>query len=130
MVSLMVALGRKTSSWSIRKKTNGSKYAAKQANEVTSESASKNLLRRALLEDASGATSNAALGEALADAMKSNSALTTLQLNGHVGDVRGVALCEALKSNMALKTLIFQTSVSDAAGVALGEALKSNTVLT
>ena len=62
--------------------------------------------------------------------MKSNSALTTLQLNGHVGDVRGVALCEALKSNMALKTLIFQTSVSDAAGVALGEALKSNTVLT
>ena len=69
---------------------------------------------------------------ALAEALKTNSALTTLHLGGNrIGDEGAWALAEALKTNSALTTLhLSGNSLGDEGAWALAEALKTNSALT
>jgi hypothetical protein len=70
--------------------------------------------------------------KALADALKSNTALRTLRLDTNSIQNEGVtALAHALKENTALRTLhLDNNSIEDAGAKALAEALKNNTNLT
>ena len=69
---------------------------------------------------------------ALAEALKTNSVLTTLDLwVNSIGDEGARALAEALKTNGVLTTLkLGETSIGDEGARALAEALKTNGVLT
>ena len=69
---------------------------------------------------------------ALAEALKTNGALTTLDLMGNsIGDEGARALAEALKTNGALTTLNLQgNSIGTEGARALAEALKTNGALT
>jgi len=68
----------------------------------------------------------------LAEALKTNSTLTTLDLYGHsIRNARAKALAEALKTNSALTTLNLQENLIGSDGAkALAEALKTNSALT
>ncbi|KAK5809404.1 hypothetical protein F5H01DRAFT_381781 [Linnemannia elongata] len=68
----------------------------------------------------------------LAEALKTNSALTTFDLyNNSIGDDGAKALAEALKTNSALTTLSLQgNSIGSDGAKALAEALKINSALT
>ena len=69
---------------------------------------------------------------ALAEALKSNTALTKLWLHDNkIGDSGSVAIAEALKSNTVLTELrLDSNNIGDSGAVAIAEALKSNTALT
>ena len=69
---------------------------------------------------------------ALAEALKTNSALTALHLYGsRMGDEGSRALAEALKTNSALTTLhLDSNSIGNEGARALAEALKTNSALT
>ena len=69
---------------------------------------------------------------ALAGALKTNTALTTLYLgNKNIGNEGAVALAGALKTNTALTTLDLKWSnIGDEGAAALAGALKTNTALT
>ena len=71
-----------------------------------------------------------AAAEALGEAVKANTALTTLQLERELCDAAGKVLGEALETNTSLTELRLSGNVSDAVGAALGAALKTNTSLT
>ncbi|KAG0041328.1 hypothetical protein BGZ89_007519, partial [Linnemannia elongata] len=68
----------------------------------------------------------------LAKALKTNSTLTTLDLQGNsIGDDGAKALAEALKTNSTLTTLnLYNNSIGDDGAKALAEALKTNSTLT
>ncbi|KAG0375297.1 hypothetical protein BGX24_009306, partial [Mortierella sp. AD032] len=70
--------------------------------------------------------------KALAEALKTNSALITLDLKGNsIGDDGAQALSEALKANLTLTTLDLKVnSIRDSGAQALAEALKANSTLT
>ncbi|KAG9061059.1 hypothetical protein KI688_007688 [Linnemannia hyalina] len=70
--------------------------------------------------------------ERLAEALKTNSTLTTLDLqHNSIGDNGAQALSEALKVNSTLTTLDLQhNSIEDNGAQALSEALKTNSTLT
>ncbi|KAG0375797.1 hypothetical protein BGX24_008647 [Mortierella sp. AD032] len=67
----------------------------------------------------------------LAEALKTNSTLTTLDLkHNSIGDNGAKTLAEALKTNSTLTTLYLQgNSIGDSGAQALAEALKSNSTL-
>ncbi|KAG0374146.1 hypothetical protein BGX24_010795, partial [Mortierella sp. AD032] len=69
---------------------------------------------------------------ALSKALTTNSTLATLNLNSNaIGDNGAVALSEALKINSTLTTLHLKfNSIGEKGAVALSEALKSNSTLT
>jgi hypothetical protein len=69
--------------------------------------------------------------KALAEALKTNSALTTLDLRANsIGDDGAKALAEALKTNSTLTTLdLWENSIGDDGAKALAEALKTNPAL-
>ena len=70
---------------------------------------------------------------ALAEALKKNTTLTTLNIvdNHRLGNFGVIALAEALKENKTLKTLnISHNMIYKEASSALAEALKINTTLT
>ncbi|KAI8598054.1 hypothetical protein EDD21DRAFT_407131 [Dissophora ornata] len=67
---------------------------------------------------------------ALSEALKTNTTLTTLNLeNNSIGNEGALALSEALKTNTALITLdLTNNSIGEEGALALSEALKTNTV--
>jgi hypothetical protein len=69
---------------------------------------------------------------ALAEALRTNTSLTTLELyNNQIGDAGAVALAEALRTNTSLTTLnLSGNQIGDAGAVALAIALRTNTSLT
>lgn len=69
---------------------------------------------------------------AIAEALKSNTAVEKLWLNNNtIGDSGAAALAEALESNTALRWLFLQTNtIGDSGAAAIAESLKSNTALT
>ncbi|KAG0358602.1 hypothetical protein BGZ54_010353 [Gamsiella multidivaricata] len=70
--------------------------------------------------------------EILAEALKTNSTLTTLNLESNsIGDNGALALSEALKTNSTLTSLDLQyNSIRENGALALSEALKTNSTLT
>ncbi|KAF9536772.1 hypothetical protein EC957_009735, partial [Mortierella hygrophila] len=70
--------------------------------------------------------------KALAEALKTNSILTTLDLGGNsIGSDGAKALAEALKTNSTLTTLnLWYNSIGSDEAKALAEALKTNSTLT
>ncbi|KAG0074772.1 hypothetical protein BGZ92_003201 [Podila epicladia] len=70
-------------------------------------------------------------GQALGEALKTNSTLATLNVQDNsIGDKGGKALGEALKTNSTLATLdLRDNSIRDNGGQALAEALKTNSTL-
>ncbi|KAG0014464.1 hypothetical protein BGZ82_001746 [Podila clonocystis] len=68
----------------------------------------------------------------LAEALKTNSTLTTLDLEGNsIGENRAQALAEALKTNSTLTTLnLSSNAIGENGAQALAEALKTNSTLT
>ena len=70
--------------------------------------------------------------EALAEGLRTNGALKTLDLSSNsIGDAGAQALAEALKTNEALTQLFLRSnSIGDAGAQALAEALKTNEALT
>ncbi|KAK3819060.1 MAG: hypothetical protein J3R72DRAFT_529307 [Linnemannia gamsii] len=70
--------------------------------------------------------------EPLAEALKTNSTLTTLNLRGNsIGHNGAKALAEALKTNSTLTTLdLWNNSIGSDGAKALAEALKTNSTLT
>ncbi|KAG0050177.1 hypothetical protein BGZ83_005043 [Gryganskiella cystojenkinii] len=70
--------------------------------------------------------------QTLAEALKTNSTLTTLNLsNNKIGDIEAQALAEALKTNSTLTTLtLLYNQIRDIGAQALAEALKTNNTLT
>ncbi|KAF9176758.1 hypothetical protein BGZ50_009716 [Haplosporangium sp. Z 11] len=87
-------------------------------------------LRKLTFELAGGEFIGKELG-LLADALKTNSTLTTLDLrNNSIGDNGAQALSEALKINSTLTTLdLSANSIGDNGAVALSEAFKTNSTL-
>ena len=70
---------------------------------------------------------------ALADVLKSNTALATLWLDSNkIGNTGAIALAEALKSNSTALTSLHLSynKIGNTGAIALAEALKSNTALT
>jgi len=69
---------------------------------------------------------------AIAEALKNNAALTELYLyNNTIGDIGAVAIAGALKSNIALTTLrMNNNTIGDSGAAAIAEALKNNAALT
>merc|ERR1711935_67726 len=69
---------------------------------------------------------------AIAEALKTNTAVTSLYLDGNsIGDAGAVAIAEALKTNTAVTYLdLYANSVGDAGAAAIAEALKTNTAVT
>ncbi|KAG0275391.1 hypothetical protein BGZ97_010305, partial [Linnemannia gamsii] len=78
-----------------------------------------------------GSIGGKAIGR-LAEALKTNSTLITLNLEGNsIGDDGAKALSEALKTNSTLTTLdLGSNSIRDDGAKALAEALKTNSTLT
>ncbi|KAF8925261.1 hypothetical protein BGZ47_003403, partial [Haplosporangium gracile] len=70
--------------------------------------------------------------QALSEALKTNSTLTTLNLQGNsIGHTGAQALSEALKTNSTLTNLnLSNNSIGDTGAQALSEALKTNSTLT
>jgi Ran GTPase-activating protein (RanGAP) involved in mRNA processing and transport len=71
-------------------------------------------------------------GASIAEALKSNTSLTTLNLSwNQIGASGGASIAEALKSNTSLTELNLENNqIEDSGGAAIGEALRSNTSLT
>ena len=64
------------------------------------------------------------------EALKTNTALTTLQIHGELSDAFGEALGAALETNTALTTLRLHGKLNAVTAEALGAALETNTTLT
>merc|ERR1711935_883257 len=67
-----------------------------------------------------------------AEALKTNTAVTTLDLHGNsIGDAGAAAIAEALKTNTAVASLsLGQNNIGDTGVAAIAEALKTNTAVT
>ena len=68
---------------------------------------------------------------AVAGAVKNNAAVTTLYLySNNIGDSGAAAIAEALKNNALTKLDLGSNAIGDSGAAAIAEALKSNTALT
>jgi len=69
---------------------------------------------------------------ALADALKTNTSVTTIILsNNNIGDAGAAALADTLKTNISVTEIsLFSTMIGDSGAVALANALKTNTSVT
>ena len=66
----------------------------------------------------------------LAEALKTNTFLTTLKLRNNIGATGATSLAEALKTNTFLTTLKLRDNIGDKGVTSLAKALKANTSLT
>ncbi|KAG0378852.1 hypothetical protein BGX24_002642, partial [Mortierella sp. AD032] len=108
----------------------GGKYTGKKEIEMLAETLKTNSTLTTLNLRSNSIGEYGAM--ALAEALKTNSALTTLELIGNsIGGNGAVALAEALKTNSTLTTLeLIGNSIEENGAVALAEALKTNSTLT
>ena len=96
----------------------------------------KNAVVKAILSGKTSVSKSAYINDigaaAIAETLKSNTALINLELNNNnVGDSGAAAIAEALKSNTAVTRLyLHNNSIGASGAAAIAEALKTNTALT